>query len=438
MADRNDIPKGAAVRTARLAALPLGFAGRSVAGFGKRALGRSADAVAAEVRRRTAEQLFAILGELKGGALKFGQMMSVFEAAFPPEAAEPYRAALTRLQEAAPPLAAGAVDVVLAEELGPDWRKLFAEFDDTPVAAASIGQVHRAVWNDGRPVAVKVQYPGAGPALLGDYARLAHMLRAVSVVFPGLDAKPMLAELRSRVAEELDYRREAEAQRVFAEAYAGDPDVHVPSVVEATDRVLVGDWVGGTPLSEVVAGAGQADRDRAGLTFLRFLLSGPERAGLLHADPHPGNFRLLDDGRLAVLDFGAVCRLPDGFPSAIGTLPRLVQEGDRDGIAEVLRAEGFIRSGVAVDIAALAGFLAPVAVPSETETFRFSREWLRGQAALAMDSASTLRRLNLPPTYVLINRVVGAGAAVLCQLECEVPFRAEASRWLPGFTAAGE
>src|SRR5690242_11493280 len=128
----NGIPQGAAARTARLAALPLGFAGRSAARLGKRALGRPADVVAAEMRRRTAEQLFAVLGELKGGALKLGQMLSVFEAAFPPEVGEPYRAALTKLQDAAPPLGTVAVDGVLTEELGPDWRASFTEFDDVP------------------------------------------------------------------------------------------------------------------------------------------------------------------------------------------------------------------------------------------------------------------------------------------------------------------
>jgi predicted unusual protein kinase regulating ubiquinone biosynthesis (AarF/ABC1/UbiB family) len=429
----NGIPQGSAARSARLATLPLGFAGRSAARLGKLALGRPADVVAAEMRRRTAEQLFAVLGELKGGALKLGQMLSVFEAAFPPEVGEPYRAALTKLQDAAPPLGALAVDGVLAEELGPEWRDLFAEFDDTPAAAASIGQVHRARWHDGREVAVKVQYPGAGPALLGDYTRLAHTLRAIAVLVPGLDAKPMLAELKERVAEELDYRREAEAQQAFADAYRDDPDILVPAVVHAVDRVLVSEWVTGTPLSVVSAEGGQADRDHAGLRYLRFLLSGPERAGMLHADVHPGNFRVLADGRIAALDFGAVCRLPNGFPRALGVMPRLVQSGADDEIAEVLRAEGFIRPGVRVAPEALAVFLAPVAVPAATETFRFSREWLREQMAALRGSGNTLRHLNLPPTYLLINRVIGSAAAVMCQLECEVPFRGEVTRWLPGF-----
>src|SRR6266480_4347732 len=170
-----DIPHRAVTRTARLAALPLGFAGRAALGLGKRVTGMASEVVSADVQQRTAEHLFSVLGQLKGGAMKFGQALSVFEAALPEELAGPYRAALTRLQEAAPPLPAATVHKVLAAELGPTWRKQFREFDDTPAAAASIGQVHRAVWKDGRrsvPVAVKVQYPGAGDALLTDLTQL--------------------------------------------------------------------------------------------------------------------------------------------------------------------------------------------------------------------------------------------------------------------------
>ena len=153
-------------RTAKLASLPLGFAGRTVLGLGKRVTGIATDVISADIQQRTAEQLFSVLGQLKGGAMKFGQALSVFEAAMPEEMAGPYRQALTKLQEAAPPMPVASVHKPLAEQLGPDWRDRFAEFDDSPAAAASIGQVHRATWADGRPVAVKVQYPGAGPALL--------------------------------------------------------------------------------------------------------------------------------------------------------------------------------------------------------------------------------------------------------------------------------
>src|SRR6266566_1240125 len=151
-----DLPRRAVTRTVKLAALPVGLAGRTVLGLGKRTGGRPAEIVAQEIQQRTAEQIFRVLGELKGGALKLGQALSIFEAALPPEIASPYRATLTRLQEAAPPLPARTVHQVLTRELGPGWRSKFADFDDKPAAAASIGQVHRGVWKDGRKVAIKI------------------------------------------------------------------------------------------------------------------------------------------------------------------------------------------------------------------------------------------------------------------------------------------
>jgi predicted unusual protein kinase regulating ubiquinone biosynthesis (AarF/ABC1/UbiB family) len=434
----NEVPRNPVNRTVKLAGLPLGFAGRTALGLGKRIGGRSAEIVAREIQQRTADQVFRVLGELKGGAMKFGQALSIFEAALPPELAEPYRATLTRLQESAPPLPVSSVHRVLAGDLGPEWRSQFISFDDTPAAAASIGQVHRAVWKDGRAVAVKVQYPGAGRALISDFTQLARVGRLFGMLMPGLDVKPLLDELRDRVAEELDYRLEAQAQQAFAEAYAGDPDIYVPPVVAGTDHVLVTEWMDGTPLSKIISGGTQAQRDRAGILLARFLFSGPARAGLLHADPHPGNFRLLDDGRLGVLDFGAVDRLPDGLPPFLGRLLRIMHdpEPDLDEVERELRANGFLRPGISVDLDALRAFLAPMAEPSSVETFKFSREWLRGAAAPVTDmSASNVsRRFNVPPSFVLIHRVSTAGTGVLCQLECEAPFRAEVLRWVPGYT----
>ena len=320
--------------------------------------------------------------------------------------------------------------------MGEQWRASFAEFDDQPAAAASIGQVHRAVWHDGRQVAVKIQYPGAGRALISDFNQLSRFARVFGALMPGLDAKPLLAELRDRVAEELDYRREAAAQQAFAAAYAGDPDVCVPRVVCVSDHVLVSEWLDGIPLATVIAGGTAAQRNRAGIMIIRFLFSGPARVGLLHADPHPGNFRLLADGRLGVLDFGAVDRLPDGFPLIFGRVLRLMHEdGDLAKLEDELRSHGYLRDGVSVDLTALHAFLAPLAEPSRAESFRFSREWLRTETvrASALRSSSVLRRLNLPPSYVLIHRVLASGLGVLCQLECEAPFRAEVLRWMPGY-----
>ena len=432
----NDLPRHAVTRTARLARLPVGFAGRTAVGTGKRLGGRPADLVNQEIQRRTAEQVFRVLGDLKGGAMKLGQALSVFEAALPPEIAEPYRATLTRLQESAPPLPARTIHKVLAGDAGEQWRSSFAEFDDQPAAAASIGQVHRAVWHDGRQVAVKIQYPGAGKALISDFNQLSRFARVFGALMPGLDAKPLLTELRDRVAEELDYRREAAAQEAFAAAYAGDADVCVPRVVCVSDHVLVSEWLDGIPLATIIANGTTAQRNRAGTMMIRFLFSGPARVRLLHADPHPGNFRLLADGRLGVLDFGAIDRLPDGFPLIFGRVLRLIHEdGDLAKLEDELRSHGYLRDGVSIDLTALHAFLAPLAEPSRAESFRFSREWLRTETlrASAFRSSSVLRRLNLPPSYVLIHRVLASGLGVLCQLECEAPFRAEVLRWMPGY-----
>lgn len=432
----SELPRKAVTRTIKLATLPLGIAGRTTIGIGKRLGGRPAELVAAEIQQRTADQVFRVLGELKGGAMKFGQALSIFEAALPENLVSPYRATLTRLQEAAPPLPAATVHRVLANAMGPDWRDQFVAFDDSAAAAASIGQVHHAVWHDGREAAVKIQYPGAGDALLGDLAQIARLGRVFGAFMPGLDTKPLLGELRDRVAEELDYCLEGAAQQSFADAFDGDCDIVVPKVLARSDRVLVTEWIEGVPLSRIISHGDQDARDSAGRLFVRFLFSGPARAGLLHADPHPGNFRLMPDGRLGVLDFGAVNRLPDGLPEPIGRLLRIGLAGDADGLLAGLRAEGFVRETTRIDPDRLLAYLLPFVEPITVEEFRFSRAWLRRQAARVADPRSpaypTGLQLNLPPSYLLIHRVWMGGVGVLCQLEANGHWRAELERLLPG------
>ncbi|WP_257005224.1 ABC1 kinase family protein, partial [Streptomyces albidoflavus] len=391
----SDLPRKAVTRTAKLAALPLGFAGRATWGLGRRIGGISADIVGRELQQRTAEQLFKVLGELKGGAMKFGQALSVFESALPEEVAGPYRAALTKLQEAAPPLPAETVHAVLRERLGEDWRSLFRSFEDRPAAAASIGQVHRAVWHDGRTVAVKVQYPGAGEALLSDLSQLSRFARLLGPLVPGLDVKPLITELRDRVSEELDYALEAEAQRIHAEEFADDPYMLVPGVVHQSDQVLVTEWLEGIPLSEVIAEGTEEQRDWAGQLLSRFLFSGPARTGLLHADPHPGNFRLVraedEDGwLLGILDFGTVDRLPGGLPETIGTSLRLTLEDRADTVYATLRTEGFVKDSVELDPAEVLDYLRPIIEPAMVDEFTFTRDWMRGQAARLADPRSGL------------------------------------------------
>jgi predicted unusual protein kinase regulating ubiquinone biosynthesis (AarF/ABC1/UbiB family) len=259
---------------------------------------------------------------------------------------------------------------------------------------------------------------------------------AFGALMPGLDAKPLLAELRERVTEELNYRLEAAIQEAFAAAYTDDPDVCALRVVSVSAYVLVREWLDGIPLTRIIAGGTTAQRNRAGSMFIRFMFSDPARVRLLHADPHPGNFRLLADGRFGVLDFGAVDRLPDGFPPIFGRVLRLMHDGgDPAKLEDEFRSHGYLRDGVSIDLTELRAFLALLAEPSKAESFRFSREWLRAETVQtsALRSSSVLRRLNVPPSYVLIHRALACGLGVLCQLKCEAPFRAEVLRWMPEY-----
>jgi predicted unusual protein kinase regulating ubiquinone biosynthesis (AarF/ABC1/UbiB family) len=436
-------PRSAVARTARLAALPLGYAGRTALGLGKRIGGAPADAVMTELQQRTAEQLFRTLGELKGGAMKVGQAMSIFEAALPDAMAAPYRDQLTRLQDSAPPMPTITVREILARELGPGYAEHLTDLDPLPAAAASIGQVHRARW-DGHDVAVKVQYPGAGDALRNDLRQLSRVARSLGPAFPAIDVKPLVDELRARVEEELDYHLEAEAQRVFAAEYAGDPDIVVPAVVAGTEQVLVTDWLDSpASLAQVIRDGSQAERDHYGELFVRFLFGGPARTGMLHADPHPGNFRVLPGpdgapGRLGVLDYGAVARLPQaGLPRSLGALIRIACLDDYDELVTQLRAEGFIKETVTIDAERLRSYLSPFIEPARVDSFTFSRAWMQEQFKRVNDPRGdaypVMMRLNLPPSYLLIHRTWVGGIGVLSQLGATIRFRQILEESLPGF-----
>jgi predicted unusual protein kinase regulating ubiquinone biosynthesis (AarF/ABC1/UbiB family) len=437
--DRADaaMPRKGAARTAKLASIPLGMAGRAVSGWGRRLTGQNADEISAALSAKAAEQLFEVLGTLKGGAMKFGQALSVFEAAVPDELAAPYREALTKLQSGAPPMPIRQTHRVLTEQLGRSWTSRFSEFNDQPAAAASIGQVHRAVWHDGREVAVKVQYPGADEALRSDLKQLQRFSRLFQAFVPGTEVKPLLAELAARMDEELDYLAEAENQRAFAKAFEGDPGVLVPRVVASAPKVVVTEWVTGTPLADIIKSGEIATRNEVGRLLTEFHYSSPVRTHLLHTDPHPGNFMFTADGRLCVIDFGGVSRLPDGIPRHFGEMTRLALDGKSAELMTLLRSWGFIREGTELSADDVLSYLAPFTEPLATETFHFTRRWLQKQAGRVGDTRGrdfrTSRSLNLPPEYLMIHRVTAGSTGILCQLDAEIPARAIVERWQPGF-----
>jgi len=209
--------------------------------------------------------------------------------------------------------------------------------------------------------------------------------------------------------------------------------------VASAPKVLVSEWVDGLPLSKIIAGGDQSQRDRAGYLLAVLHFSAPARARLLHADPHPGNFRLLDDDRLGVIDFGAVARLPGGLPEPIGRLTRLAIEGDAEAVLVGLRQEGFVRPDLEIDADRVLAYLRPMLEPLAHDHFKFTREWMRSQAARIADprneAAQIGRQLNLPPSYLLIHRVTLGSIGVLCQLDADAPYRGVVERWQPGFAA---
>lgn len=346
----SDIKRGRAARNAKLASIPVGFAGRAALGLGKRLTGKSKDEVTAELMEKAANQLFTVLGELKGGAMKVGQALSVMEAAIPDEFGEPYREALTKLQKDAPPLPASKVHRVLDGQLGTKWRERFSSFNDTPVASASIGQVHKAIWSDGREVAVKIQYPGADEALRADLKTMQRMVGVLKQLSPGADVQGVVDELVERTEMELDYRLEAANQRAFAKAYHDHPRFQVPHVVASAPKVVIQEWIEGVPMAEIIRHGTTEQRDLIGTLLAELTFDAPRRLGLMHGDAHPGNFMLLPDGRMGIIDFGAVAPMPGGFPIELGMTIRLAREKNYDLLLPTMEKAGLIQRGRQVSV----------------------------------------------------------------------------------------
>jgi predicted unusual protein kinase regulating ubiquinone biosynthesis (AarF/ABC1/UbiB family) len=433
----SDIKRGSVARNAKLAGLAGGMAGRAALGFGKRLTGKSKDEVTAELMDKAAQQLFAVLGELKGGAMKVGQALSVLEAAIPEQYGKPYREALTKLQREAPPLPAAKVHRVLDAQLGTKWRDRFTSFDDTPVASASIGQVHKAVWSDGREVAVKIQYPGADEALRADLKTIQRLVGVFKQLAPGVDIQGIVDELIERTDMELDYRLEAENQRAFAKAYRDDPHFCVPAIVASAPKVVIAEWMDGIPMSVIIREGTPEQRDLMGTRLSELTFDAPKRLQMMHGDAHPGNFMLLPDGRMGVIDFGAVAPLPDGFPTSLGECIRLARDKNYDELLPTMEEAGFIQKGQQVSIEEVDDMLRQYVEPIEVDVFHYNRRWIQRMAAGQMDNwvaqIRTARQLDLPPNLAIPLRVIASTIAMCCQLDAHVPMKAIATELVPGF-----
>ncbi len=273
----------------------------------------------AEDTKKAAEAMLKTLGDMKGLPLKLGQMMSYIDGIAPAGYEEKFQQTLKKLQDKAPPLSPEAAVKVVTEELGAPPDEIFAEWESEPFAAASIGQVHRATTKGGKRVAVKVQYPGIDKAIKNDLKSVGLFGSMMGPLSDRVNAKATIEELTEVFLSELDYTREAEMAEVFRRMHEHDKDIVVPRVVQSlsTRRVLTAELIGGIGYSEFIEGATQEQRNRVGLTIWRFMFRSLLKHGYLYADPHPGNYRFLEDGRVAFLDFGCVKKISDDLIGGI-------------------------------------------------------------------------------------------------------------------------
>jgi predicted unusual protein kinase regulating ubiquinone biosynthesis (AarF/ABC1/UbiB family) len=437
-----DIKRGGAARNAKLASLPVGIAGRAALGFGKRLAGASKDEVNAEMMEKAANQLFKVLGELKGGAMKVGQALSVMEAAVPEQFGEPYREALTKLQKDAPPLPADRVHRMLDAQLGTKWRDRFSSFDDEPVASASIGQVHKAVWSDGRVVAVKIQYPGADEALRADLKTMKRMVSVFKQLAPGADIQGVVDELIERTEMELDYRLEAENQRAFANAYKDHPHFVVPAIVASAPKVVIAEWMEGIPLSKIIREGTVEQRDLMGTRLFELTYDAPRRLEMMHGDAHPGNFMLLPDDKMGVIDFGAVAPLPGGVPIELGLMVRYALEKNYGKLLPTMEKVGFLQKGEQIAPREIDDMLRQYVEPIEVDVFHYTRKWLQKMTAMNMrperaaGQIRAARQMDIPAKLAIPMRVIASNVAISCQLDAHIPTRALALELIPGFADA--
>jgi predicted unusual protein kinase regulating ubiquinone biosynthesis (AarF/ABC1/UbiB family) len=445
------IPTGRIRRTARVAGLAGGQTARNYAtratnlARGQQGRHRAASRRQAEA----AEQILAVLGNMKGAAMKVGQVASFIDTgAFPEEFQERIQAKLAELRDSAPRVPFKDMRKVIESEFEDPLDEVFASFDEEAVAAASIGQVYRATLRDGREVAVKVQYPGVAQAVRSDLQNLGMIMRVAKRIAPGMDAKAMTTEIRERLSDELDYEQEAQAQRAFARAWRGHPFVVVPDVVTSLsrERVLVTEWVDGLGFEEVRQ-LPEADRDRFGEIVFRFFFGSLYRHGHFSGDPHPGNFKLMQDGRVAFLDFGMTKRLGREHLEAQVEALRLGMAADAEGLHAQRAWAGYFDAAdpeLAPD-AVLCHFRAVTRWYSEDEEITVDRDLVAQVLIDFGDPRSEywqlMKRQTMPADAMLGSRMEALTLGVLGQLEATANWHRIACEWLfgdPPATALGE
>jgi predicted unusual protein kinase regulating ubiquinone biosynthesis (AarF/ABC1/UbiB family) len=370
-----------------------------------------------------ADEVVDVLASLRGGAMKIGQMASFIDVDFiPAEHRDTYQQKLAALRDSAPPMSWKQVRSVLEREWGEPPESVLDELEHDAAAAASIGQVHRGRLPDGRSVAVKVQYPEIADALEADLGTAAIVARLAKAIAPGVDPNLVMAEIRDRILEELDYELEAQSQRAFARAYRGHPFAHVPDVVTSLSarRVLVSEWVDGRPFAEMLS-LPDDERGRIGEIIFRFFYGSLHWLGRFNVDAHPGNYLLLDDGRLAFFDFGSVKEMEATRLRAGRRLMMAAREPSDEAVVDVLRELGYIRNGSTPNAARMA---AQVRIPNEwaltDRNFALDRAYVRGLlAGTSQINAETLRlarTIAFPAEDLMLNRMGIGVVAVLGQL----------------------
>jgi predicted unusual protein kinase regulating ubiquinone biosynthesis (AarF/ABC1/UbiB family) len=444
MARENEkIPTSRVRRTATVATLA---AGEAVKQFGTRAANVARDEEAAEAalaRRQveTAKQIVAVLGTMKGAAMKLGQVMSFLDIGLVPEEhREEFQHELAKLRDAAPTVSFKQMRRVIEEDLEDPLDEVFASFDEEPIAAASIGQVYRAqLAGDGREVAVKVQYPGVGAAVRADLQNLDMIMRLLKRMTPGLDVKAVAEEIRERIVEELDYELEAQNQRSLARIFAGHPFIYVPDVISrlCRERVLVAEFVSGVGFEDLKSYP-QGDRDRIGEIVFRFFLGCLYRHRQFSGDPHPGNFLLMEDGRLAFLDFGLFKRMEEAPVELELAAQRAVVEGDALALHRLLATSGFLPEPERVDPEHLLAFVRDAIwwYTTADEVVQLTPEVATQVMIESSDPRSShfreMRHQDMRPEHLFGRRMEMLTLAVLSQLRARANWHRIAREWMYG------